>query len=109
MTETLSGGRPADSKIGQDGSVEPGQTCPTCARRVPHPRKADTPKSAVVSYRAPVDEVDAHRETLETAARYIGAFERPYWQFWVHTYALAHMLLDAGMQGIAQRQSEWKE
>lgn len=83
--------------------VEPGQVCPNCERRVPHPRKDATPKSAVASYRMPLDEVDAHRDTLETAARYIGSFERPYWQFWTYVYALAHLLQDPEMQGIAQR------
>lgn len=83
--------------------IEPGQTCPACERRVPHARKVSSPRTAVVSYRSPVDEVDAHRETLETTARYLGTFERPHWQFWTLVYALARVLQDPEMRGIAQR------
>lgn len=86
--------------------IEPGTVCPQCERRVPHPKSEHTPKSAVASYRMPVDEAEAHRDTLEATARYIGAFERPYWQFWVITYALARVLQDPEMQGIAQRRYE---
>lgn len=106
MAETLSGDRPAVKRTGHDGSVEPGQVCPNCSRRMPHPKKADTPKSAVISYRAPGDEAVAHRETLEVTAQYLGTFERPYWQFWTLVYALARVLQDPEMRGIAQRQAE---
>lgn len=37
-------------------SVEPGNTCPTCERRVNYPRKADSPKSRVKSLRIPEDD-----------------------------------------------------
>ena len=86
-------------------TVEPGQTCEGCGRRVPHERKPASPSTAVVSYRLPQDEYDAHRETLEAAARYLGTYERPHWQFWTCVYALARTLQDPDMQGVAQRQA----
>lgn len=85
--------------------VEPGQTCPNCGRRVSHPKKATSPTSSVISYRLPIDEEKAHKESLEAVARYIGTFERPHWQFWTQVYALARVLQDPEMQGIAQKQA----
>lgn len=89
--------------------IEPGQTCPACERRVPHPRRASSPKTAVVSYRAPLDEVEAHRETLEITARYLGTFERPHWQFWTSVYALAAVLQDEDLRGAAGRNPDFAE
>lgn len=84
--------------------IEPGQTCPNCEQRMPFPKKPTSPTSAVISYRLPLDEAPAHKETLEACARYIGTYERPHWQFWTQVYALARVLQDPEMQGIAQRQ-----
>lgn len=37
-------------------SVEPGTICPTCERRVNHPKKATSPESRVKSLRIPADD-----------------------------------------------------
>ncbi len=84
-------------------SIDPGQTCPECKRRVPFPKKADSPKSTIVSYRLPLDEMEAHVDTFDAVARYIGTAGRPHDKFWTITYALARVLQDPEMQGIAQR------
>lgn len=86
--------------------IEPGAVCPECARRVPHPRKQSSPKSGVLSYRMPQDELDAHRETLGVVSQYIGTAGRPFEVFWTLTYALARVLQDEEMRGIAQRRAE---
>ena len=83
--------------------IEPGQTCPTCERRVPHPRRHDSPDTLVFSYRVPVDEAEAHREIRETTARFLGTHERPHWQFHTFTLALALVLQDESMRGMGQR------
>lgn len=83
--------------------IEPGQTCPTCERRLPHPRKQTSPDSVVFSYRVPVDEADAHREVREETARFLGTHERPHWQFWTMTFALATVLQDESLRGAGQR------
>lgn len=84
-------------------SIQAGQTCPTCERRVPHPKKASSPKTATVSYRAPIGELEAHRETLETVAVYLGVRERPHHIFWTVVYALARVLQDPEMKDVAAR------
>ena len=83
--------------------IEPGKTCPTCHRRVNHPRKHTSPDTVVVSYRVPSDELEAHRETLETVARFLSTHERPHWQFWTLTFCLAAVLQDESLQGAGQR------
>ncbi len=83
--------------------TEPGQTCEGCGRRVPHPRKESSPDTTVISYRVPNDEVDAHRETRETTARFLATFERPHWQFWTTTFGFAAVLQDESLRGAGQR------
>lgn len=83
--------------------IEPGHTCPTCDRRVPHARKEASPDTVVFSYRVPVDEAEAHREIRETAARFLATHERPHWQFWTFAFALATVLQDESLRGAGQR------
>lgn len=79
---------------------EPGEECPACKRRVPHPPKPSSPKSRTRSYRVPQDEEAAHEDVLVQAAKHLGVFERPFWQFWTHTYALALVLQDESLRGV---------
>jgi hypothetical protein len=83
--------------------IEAGQTCPTCERRVPHPRQEKSPDTVVFSYRVPADEAEAHRDTREVVARFLGAYERPHWQFWTLAFAFAVVLQDESLRGAAQR------
>lgn len=92
-----------DDDVEGDDGLKPGSTCPTCERRIPHPRKRKSPESVVFSYRVPLDEAEAHREVLEETARFLHSFERPHWQFWTLTIALATVLQDEGLRGAGQR------
>lgn len=83
--------------------LEPGTKCPTCDRRVNHPKKDTSPTTRVRSYRIPVDEDSAHEEVLTEAARHLGTYERPHWQFQTLTIALALVLQDEGLRGFAHR------
>ena len=83
--------------------LTPGTVCPTCKRRINHPKKASSPDTLVFSYRVPVDEAEAHREIRETTARFLGTHERPHWQFHTFTLALALVLQDESMRGMGQR------
>lgn len=83
--------------------IEPGQTCPTCERRRPHPRKQTSPDTVVFSYRVPADEAEAHREIRDETARFLATQERPHWQFWTYVYALAVVLQDESLRGAGQR------
>jgi len=89
----------------QPETPKPGQTCAVCNRRVPHPKKETTPTTRPVSYRVPLEELEAHRDVLTEAAKHLGTHERPYWQFWTYTYALARVLQDEELRGVAQRQA----
>lgn len=73
---------------------EPGSCCPTCERRVPHPKKDSTPESRVISYRVPADEADSFVEILQVAAKIVGAHELPYWQWRTFNAALVRLLQD---------------
>src|SRR3990167_3477425 len=37
-------------------SIEPGQSCPTCERRMPYPKRESSPVTKTRSYRVPLDE-----------------------------------------------------
>ena len=92
-----------DAWMGDVSAPEPGQTCGVCKRRVPHPRKESSPVTKTVSYRVPVDEHEAHKDVLETAAKFLGVHEQPHWQFKAMSLALALVLQDEDLRGFAQR------
>ena len=73
-------------------SIEPGQTCPECKRRVPHPKKPSSPKTKVFAVRVPVDEIEAFTELIDVAARHLAAQARPHHRFWALHYALVCLL-----------------
>ena len=83
--------------------LAPGSSCPVCKRRVAHERKPTSPTTKTRAYRVPVDEADAHEETLTVAAQFLGTYERPHWQFQTLTIALALVLQDEKLRGFAQR------
>lgn len=84
-------------------TIEPGQTCLSCGRRVPHPRKPSSPDTKVFSYRVPLDEADAHAEIRDQAAHFLGTAGRPHDVFWTLTFALASVLQDETLRGAGQR------
>lgn len=83
--------------------IEPGQTCPACDRRVPHPKKPTSPDSKPLSYRVPLDELDAHKVVLNEAAKHLGTAGRPHETFWTFTFALTAVLQDESLRGAGQR------
>jgi hypothetical protein len=85
------------------GHPKPGEKCPTCDRRVNHPKKSDSPTSKPFSYRVPVDEAEAHAETLDVAARFVGVAEQPFFQYKLIALALVLVLQDESLRGYAQR------
>lgn len=81
----------------------PGEECELCHRRVPRERTASTPPTRPLAYRVPTDEVEAHREVLSVAAKFLGCYEQPYWQFKTLSLALALVLQDESLRGFSQR------
>lgn len=83
--------------------IEPGQTCESCGRRMPHPRKHTSPDTVVFSYRVPVDEAEAHKVVRDEAAKFLATAGRPHDVFWTLTFALAAVLQDESLRGVGQR------
>lgn len=73
--------------------LTPGAKCPSCHRRVNHPKKDSSPDSEVDSFRVPAGEKKASREVEEIAAQHAGInIEAPYWR-WKYRAALdVHVL-----------------
>lgn len=70
--------------------LAPGVDCPTCHRRVPHPKKKDSPKSKVFSFRGPQEGADELTESLVLVAEHMGiSTKEPYWKFKTVLFALA--------------------
>ena len=83
--------------------LQPGETCPLCDYRKPFPKQPSSPVTKTTSYRIPVDEVEAHKDVLTTAAKFLGTHGRPHWQFQTHTIALALVLQDESLKGYAEK------
>ena len=87
----IDGGETPHEEI-HEHAVAPGDKCPTCARRFPHPKKQSSPKSKVSAYRTPIDDAETHDATMEAWAEHWGLLQRPFWKFWLLTYAAAEAL-----------------
>ena len=79
------------------------ETCATCNRPLPLPKTERTPQSKKKAYWVPIDEHEAHEDVLTTAAKFLGCFDQPYYEFKTVTLALALVLQDESLRGYAQR------
>jgi hypothetical protein len=81
--------------------VSPGHDCPTCKRRVPHPRKPSSPQSKVASIRIPIDDVETFEEQLKAAAEAHGLHDKPHWKYWTVLHGLVLLLQEpaSGQEG----------
>ncbi len=70
---------------------------------MPHPKKESSPTSKTFSYRVPLDEAEAHADTLDVVERYVGTSEQPFAQFKMLVLALALVLQDEGLRGFANK------
>jgi hypothetical protein len=73
-------------------SVSPGHTCPTCERRVPHPKKPSSPSSKVFSVRVPLDDLEGWEGALDAAAEHLGLEAKPHHRYQTLTAGLALIL-----------------
>lgn len=64
--------RPGWTPAPSASSVTPGEKCPTCQRRVNHPKKETSPTTKVFSVRVPLDDLEAWEEALDVAADHLG-------------------------------------
>ncbi len=58
--------------------IAPGQSCPTCQRRVPYPKVETSPTSAVWSMRLPADAKEDFRGIVDALACHLGTGDEPY-------------------------------
>jgi len=72
--------------------IHPGDTCPTCSRRIPHPKKATSPTTKPIAYRAPLDEYEAHLEVIDAVAELLGVKSEPFHRYKAISYAMAAVL-----------------
>jgi hypothetical protein len=86
--------------------LHPGEKCPTCERKVPHPRKESSPTSKTKAYRLPVDENTSHEDVYAAAAEFVGAKGKPFEQFKTYTIALAALLQDESWRGFYDREAD---
>ena len=77
-------------------SIAPGHDCPTCHRRVPHPKKPSSPTSKVVSIRVPIDDVETFEELLDAAAKHCGLADKPHHKYWTVLEGLVLLLQAPG-------------
>ena len=79
-------------------SVEPGQTCPTCQRRVNHPKREDSPTSRVKSFRIP-DSDETFDEDVALAMHIVGLTSK-------HKFP-SHKFLRFVVDVIVRDEQEW--
>jgi len=78
--------------------IDPGSKCPVCTRRVPYPKKADSPQSKVFAYRVPIDDAETHGEILDAAAAELGIFSEPHHRFRLALYGAMLILQGARLE-----------
>lgn len=72
--------------------IEEGANCPMCKRRVPHKKKASTPKSRVFSTRVPLENAESFSELVDAAAEHHGLTARPYHRYLVLLFGVTLLL-----------------
>lgn len=77
-------------------SVEPGTVCPTCERRVNHPRKAASPQSRVKSFRIPADDETFDHDTAMAMAIVGLTTQHKYPAYNFHRFIVDCILRDEG-------------
>ena len=69
--------------------LHPGEKCPSCERRIPYPKKSDSPKTKVFSVRIPIDDADVFTELVDAVAEHMSVREKPHHRYTAILLALA--------------------
>ena len=88
--------------VSDETTLHPGDTCPRCARRLPHPKKSTTPHTRPIAYRVPLDEYDAHLEVIDTVAELLGEKSEKYHRFRAISYAMAVVLQGGRLEEVGE-------
>lgn len=85
-------------------TVEPGRVCETCGHRQPYPKRADSPKSVMRSFRVPTEEDNrVLKETENAVVTYLGLDGAKFVPWKVYSLGIALILQDDKMKGWAKR------
>jgi len=84
----------------QTHELTPGQTCPSCARRIPYPKKDTSPDTRSITLRVPIDEAESFEEIFEAAAKHIGAHDQPHWRYRTVLWGFVLALESAGAKEL---------
>ena len=87
--------------------VPPGDTCPTCSRRVPHPKKATSPTTRPIAYRAPLDEYEAHLEVIDAVAELLGVKSEKFHRYKAISYAMAAVVQHGLRVDVAEEEEHF--
>ena len=101
VTSSYQDGEHSHWEVTGESSVREGDTCPLCARRVPHAKKPASPKTKVFSVRIPLDDADTFTELVDATADHLGIKSAPH-----HRYAALTAGLVLALQGPANVLSE---
>ena len=63
------------------GVPEPGADCPACHRRVPFPKTEKSPPTKRMGFWVPAENHESFVELHSDTARYLGTYERPFWEY----------------------------
>ena len=69
-----------------------GEECKLCKRRVPHKKKATSPKTKVASIRVPIGDAETFEELIDAAAEHMGAKAKPHHKWSTIVVGLALIL-----------------
>lgn len=83
--------------------LEPGETCPTCERRMPHPKKESSPKSKPKALRIPLPDLEAFERNEQACLEHAGLEKSPFALFKLYTLAHALILQSSEMKDFGRR------
>lgn len=98
LAERTSESAPGQGEAGpnEHAGLPPGSTCIVCKRKVPYPRKSDSPVSRVKAFRIPADEREAFEGLLGAAEEIVGVHSQPFATYKVLLAALALVVQSPG-------------
>ena len=89
-------------------SVEPGTVCPTCERRVNHPKREDSPKSRVKSLRIPEDD-PTFDEDVALAMHIVGLTSQHKYPSYKFLRFVADVIIRDEQEWAGRYVAEWEQ
>jgi hypothetical protein len=96
------GGSSASSSV---GPLPPGSVCPTCNKRIPHPKKSTSPKTRGISHRLPADTFEDFNDNLKALTETLGVTGRKH----CYGYVLDALVVWGVQHATSQELEELRE